>query len=485
MKCADYEGLLSAYANDELSRTQREFIKEHLAVCPDCRKTLAGYTSVRQHIASLGVMEHNNTDLKEKVMSEIEGTNTKSSAWKWLRPALVTVPVAAILATLLVFQPWGMGSSPDTIFAKVAEAAENIQTYRVLNSTFGESNTSDGTITLNYEWLWEFVLPDRVHVSYDLSSQRDDKSGEFYIIGDHQYYHEDNSFKSMSPELSANAYASLAGTPSKDYALNMLQFLDDLQQLPDEEIDGIACLHYSGVPKLGNIPIEIWIGKDDYLIRQMMQKNESENSTATSTIRYYDFNADIVIEPPLDTSEELLPGWEVESIQPNSAMIPVEEALKEITGDEDWSDPETVMEVFDMMSKVDNMLAYLNALPDEAIEALKDSIMNTSQPGITVTTTESASYNGGVFRYSNGFNGLDIVIDTGWDGNKNGSAELGVTASIDLWLETAQAPDPQAYFDALPEETQQAMAVALSDNAILRTVFQQLGHIGAIEIEIP
>jgi anti-sigma factor RsiW len=70
MKCSDYEELLVAYAGDELSRAQREFIEEHLAVCADCRDTLAGYKNVRQRLGVLSVMEQK-PDIKGGVMSKI------------------------------------------------------------------------------------------------------------------------------------------------------------------------------------------------------------------------------------------------------------------------------------------------------------------------------------------------------------------------------------------------------------------------------
>ncbi|GAI33150.1 unnamed protein product, partial [marine sediment metagenome] len=53
MKCSDIEELLSAYANEELSRTQREFVEEHLSSCADCRTALADYTTVRHWLTSL------------------------------------------------------------------------------------------------------------------------------------------------------------------------------------------------------------------------------------------------------------------------------------------------------------------------------------------------------------------------------------------------------------------------------------------------
>ena len=38
--------LISAYANDELSDAQREFVEEHLSHCPHCRETLAACEKV-------------------------------------------------------------------------------------------------------------------------------------------------------------------------------------------------------------------------------------------------------------------------------------------------------------------------------------------------------------------------------------------------------------------------------------------------------
>ena len=37
MKCRDLEELLSAYADGELPRAQREFVEEHLDSCSQCQ----------------------------------------------------------------------------------------------------------------------------------------------------------------------------------------------------------------------------------------------------------------------------------------------------------------------------------------------------------------------------------------------------------------------------------------------------------------
>ena len=53
MKCSNIEDLLSAYASSEVSRTQREFVEEHLSVCAHCRAALADYIAVRHSLTSL------------------------------------------------------------------------------------------------------------------------------------------------------------------------------------------------------------------------------------------------------------------------------------------------------------------------------------------------------------------------------------------------------------------------------------------------
>ena len=61
--------------------------------------------------------------------------------------------------------------------------------------------------------------------------------------------------------------------------------------------------------------IEVWIGKDDYLIRQVKHNGQvflsnGEVGTFSFLEVYYDFNEPIEIEPPLDADGKLLPGWQ-------------------------------------------------------------------------------------------------------------------------------------------------------------------------------
>jgi hypothetical protein len=70
--------------------------------------------------------------------------------------------------------------------------------------------------------------------------------------------------------------------------------------------------------RLTEIEIELWIGRDDYLIRQMKVNGKSPDDNEGSkfvitnlTMKYYDINQSITIDPPLDADGQLLPGWQI------------------------------------------------------------------------------------------------------------------------------------------------------------------------------
>ncbi|MFC1865378.1 zf-HC2 domain-containing protein [Chloroflexota bacterium] len=492
MKCSDFKEFLSAYANDELSLTQKEFIEGHLSGCAGCQCSLVDYIDIKRHVKPLKELQ-STPDLSRTIMSQIKGNKAGNTTRKWLRPALVSLPVIAIMITLFIIQPWNGANGPKSVLANVISASENIQSYRVLNFSSSTSLSEPDAKPTILERIWEFVLPDRAHVIYNNSYystsngvvSRVEETSEFYVIGESLYYLTNNDMDTFLNRVSP--FHLTGGIPTKESALGMLQFMGELQQLPDETLDGVDCLHYTVISRWGSLtPVEVWIGKDDYLIRQMSQSTEDENAISTNITRYYDFNANISIEPPLVTSGELLPGWAVENIELASSLIPIDEAIEAVSGNQDWSDPTVLEKVIEMMNKVRDPWVYFYKLPSEAQEAVIDFIVNSSQVDVRTTTVEvSSGYNDGVFRYSNGGTGMNVVIDTGWAGGEDSGVKLGTTEAIDLWWNAILAPDPQAYFNALPEETRQAMAVALSDDAIFMTITHELGRYDSIEIEIP
>ncbi len=161
----------------------------------------------------------------------------------------------------------------------------------------------------------------------------------------------------------------------------------------------------------------------------------------------------------------------MKNIESTVAPIPVNEAIASISGNEDWTDPAVIMGAMEMMARVTDPLAYFNALPSEAQEVLNDFLSGDSQTdGITTTVVVSFGYNDGVLHYTNSGSGLDVAIDTRGVSGENSGGTLDSSTIVNLWDSTILAPVPQSYFDALPEETREAMVSALSDNSIIRLI---------------
>lgn len=112
MNCCDLEELLSAYADGELSRTQREFIEEHLSGCASCRETLAEFETVGRQLSSLRELPAA-SDISKSTLSKIKSSDvyTPKYRWRWLRPVTASAAIVAVIAIMLAAQPWSMESS--------------------------------------------------------------------------------------------------------------------------------------------------------------------------------------------------------------------------------------------------------------------------------------------------------------------------------------------------------------------------------------
>ena len=235
--------------------------------------------------------------------------------------------------------------------AKAYAATSNLQSYRMTSTLVSifEGETSEQSSE------WEFVFPDRYHGRITLDSE----TYEFIIIGDKQYVRAPDN---TSGKLSIGVWSAF--TPSKEYTLEILDSLTGLQKLPDEKIEGTDCLHYRGKADVeGEIEkqkarldpeepgyeerlrgldalrtieteVELWIGKDDFLIRQMKSIMESlVHGNAVVLVKFYDFNEPIEIEPPEAASGELLPGWHLAGSHSTETYFHAE-IDSEITGED-------------------------------------------------------------------------------------------------------------------------------------------------------
>jgi hypothetical protein len=273
---------------------------------------------------------------KEQIMSiHVSG--------RWLRPAAVALLAVVVLIVVLV-QPWAV--NPEGIIAKAYSATEGLLSYRAtMSGTASEGDTSNA--------VTEFVYPDHFHARLTSDGETD----EFIIIGDKQYVKSGDMSRNTIIAFSNSASSIL----SKEATLKLIDSLTDLEPLPDEKIEGVDSFHFKGNYDMGkqleagkarlsemesrmdaddyermrgdlriflnvNIEIELWIGKDDNLIRQIVQTtrypdDEGKLQTTSATMTFYDFNEPIVIEPPLDSNGELLDGWQMAgSITPESSQ---------------------------------------------------------------------------------------------------------------------------------------------------------------------
>lgn len=268
---------------------------------------------------------------------------TLSLSGKWLRPVLVALAAVVVLIVVLV-QPWSGGSlEPQSVLAKTYTATEGLLSYRATMS----SNV--GT----FDAVKEFVSPNRFHARLTAGG----KTNEFIVIGDRQYVKSGSMSRNMIIAFSNSASTML----NKEATLKLIDSLTGLETLPDEKIKGVDSYHYKGRYDMEkqleaektrlaemesrmdrddyermmegleasldiNMEIEIWIGKDDNLVRQIVQTtqypdDEGKLQTSSATMTFYDFNEPIIIEPPLDSNGELLKGWQMAgSITPDATQ---------------------------------------------------------------------------------------------------------------------------------------------------------------------
>jgi hypothetical protein len=246
----------------------------------------------------------------------------------WLSHALVAVVALVVLFVLLVVQPW------------TSEVIAVVDSFRVSVS----SSITEGNVSSEAAQEVAYITPDRGHVM----TTSNNEVLEIIVIGEDLYSTDVNYV--MAGYQSITITMSISGMiPSEEHTKTTLDQLTDIEELAIKRIDGVTCRHFRGridftsniqeqidtldpeqenyesmiemlkaeIETLSEIRtnIEVWVGRDDGLIRMLKYEAEvpsqySDTPSTTSTLlRYYDINKNVVIEPPLDSSGGLLPGW--------------------------------------------------------------------------------------------------------------------------------------------------------------------------------
>jgi hypothetical protein len=390
MRCSDINELISAYANGELTSDQKKLVEEHLTGCPDCRAILEDYVKVRQQLTSLqDILPPGN--MKEAITSKINGTSVPVKPRRWLRPALVAAVIIITLAIILPLQLSGSSVSPSGIIAKAYAAGSSLKSFRYVENEYTQASESEEPVH-SYHSEIEYTAPDRYYTKSQSiiweSTPGMPDIRETIRIGDQVYTNTPSIFK-LEPEWFEEM------TPTEDKTLDMLNLLAEVETLEDEIIDGTDCHHYIGEVDIDkflewsrpdfermyyrmdkslpggmateledwienfsasyrtqDMTFEFWIGKDDYLLCKAIytyQTKEGEKSTwnryrSFGIANYSDFNEEIIIEPPLDESGELLEGWSSYTIEP--LEIPDEPVVTETPAPRKPEGPQEMPEAF-------------------------------------------------------------------------------------------------------------------------------------------
>lgn len=341
MKHTDMNELLSAYANDEVSQTQREFVEEHLLSCLECRDDLAEYKLVRRQLTGLREFSASNRIGDTTMTAVPTKTIDRPRLPRIMRPVLAASVIAAAIAIALVITLSG-GDGRNGI-ALAYDAVAGLDSYRMTGTTTVIQDNQSFDTTFD----WRFDGANRT--SGTLSGP--DGEVEFFVDGDVQYVRSQADAGGGGIVVILED-SLLSPVPTREGTLRFLESLVGVIELPKETINGVRSLHYSGEIDLGpefdallagvdfdseeyrqmkaftdiqrqsEIAIELWISDKDYRIQRLaidarLVTASSSNGvvaqagwmTSRTVADYTEFNEPVNIAPPLTPSGLLKPGW--------------------------------------------------------------------------------------------------------------------------------------------------------------------------------
>ncbi|MFC1963596.1 zf-HC2 domain-containing protein [Chloroflexota bacterium] len=366
MSCKEFRWMLALHDSGELSPEENRKVQAHIDGCEKCRQERDQLSKVPTLLESLH-SDSWSADVSSQVREHLHASASKGRksqritskaiasrpTQRFLRPALVAAPIMAVIITLLVTQLPGVNT--EGVISKAYAATAGLQSYRMSGSTTSTYNGESSETT----FYWEFAAPDR----YRGELTTDGETNEFIITGDRQY-----AQYADSPEPSGTVViitdSIFSPIPSREGTLQLLDSLTELEELPDEEIDGLVSLRYRGrvdidrivdeqiatldpewpryeqmvealeMQRTININVELWINKGNYSLLQMKLDAQSPRSGSdvmqeagfisySTSARYYDFNEYIEVDRPLTESGVLEQGWFLADDSPPAPTVEV------------------------------------------------------------------------------------------------------------------------------------------------------------------
>ncbi len=244
----------------------------------------------------------------------------------------ITIVIVGVVATaLLITRPWNSPLTVQDLLERftVLPSATGAYTYRI-NSTTTE--TVDGR-EITFIVDVSYASPDKVHYSSSTSNS----TFEYVTIGDIRYQRETG--KPSEPGNSTTILCT-SDTSIETTFHELVTYLGDAERLPDEEVSGGSCYHIRGsyipfsiqehlerqgdeyteeeieriIEKIGGddvVMVDFWLNCRSFSLKKVQMVSSLQSGSRTSTVitTYYDFGEPIDITAPLDTNQQLLPGW--------------------------------------------------------------------------------------------------------------------------------------------------------------------------------
>lgn len=93
MTCPDYKGLMMGYLDNELDEEQKKIFQQHLDQCPDCKKELAEFESLKQLADDAALIEPQD-EFWQQYWNNIYNRFERTAGW-------ISLSIAAII--LLIY----------------------------------------------------------------------------------------------------------------------------------------------------------------------------------------------------------------------------------------------------------------------------------------------------------------------------------------------------------------------------------------------
>jgi len=350
MNCKRVRFLLTSYISGELTDTERSLVEQHLTGCSGCRTTLASFRALSSEFAVLPSIPLN-TEIIDRTFSRIAADRVNRFPTNhWLQAAFIAAAAIAIVAVCVVLFALP-ARAPGDILASALANTRNLQSFRVSNTAYEKDQDSNEWIATWYKDT-EYAGLGNFHVKAkflpSLTTNTENEVWETWetIVYNHTgYYYYGSTPAAYSVEELNKGFSDVI--TDLQQPADALKILDEIDKLPDETIDGVACSHYHGLVDLEDwvqqhmidykasrpdaspalllmiedmwrskkITYDYWIGKNNDIIHQWsMVLGDAANAVEKNKeiFRYYGFNEEITIAPPVDAQGNLLPGWKTQ-----------------------------------------------------------------------------------------------------------------------------------------------------------------------------